>query len=151
MASLDATTQRLNALIYDKTIDRLRRAPMTLDTLARLRWAAQWLSIVRAGSKPLHGIDVPAEAWVVPPEPVTASRGAWIHNTWRDDQSSDPPYRWHLFTGDLRWRPAWTEVGLSGLCGIDLRSGRHLAVQDEPGASGACLHCVRKSQRSERA
>lgn len=136
--------------IYEGRLAHLLHRAMSQRTFADLRWAVRWLEVVRSGSRPLKAISAePPAAYQTPPEPVSASRGAWIHSTFRDDPGGDPAYRWHLFTGDLAWRPAWDHVRLSTLCGVTLLAGDHLAARDEPGQSGACRRCLRKSQRSD--
>jgi hypothetical protein len=71
--------------------------------------------------------------------------GSWIRL--HPAEASRPSDRWHLFTGDMIWRPAWAEPSLEGACGYTTgvltgSSTLHVidAEPDEP-----CLLCVARA------
>lgn len=142
-----ATTDAINRQSYELAVRRLLREPMTWDTFARLRSAREWLDRAldhqrNIGSTLVLGEKMGAFDWVI--EPITARAGQWVHDTARDGAPrSMKPYRWHLFTGDLRWRATSTGVGVETLCGLGVW-GHSVVSGDEPGEGGACLYCTRR-------
>ncbi len=68
--------------------------------------------------------------------------GSWIRKFnewtgWTGDQ-------WHLFTGDMTWRPTWPEPSLEAACGYATGSPTHAeqirATDREPAAP--CQRCL---------
>jgi hypothetical protein len=55
--------------------------------------------------------------------------------------------RWHLFTGDMTWRPYWTEPSLDAACGYHtgaLTNAETLHVNEgEP--DSPCLLCLARA------
>ena len=71
--------------------------------------------------------------------------GSWIRL--HSIQSGRPSDRWHLFTGDMIWRPAWSEPSLEAACGYNTgvltgTATLHVidAEPDEP-----CLLCLARA------
>jgi hypothetical protein len=70
--------------------------------------------------------------------------GSWIR---LHPAESSRPDRWHLFTGDMIWRPSWSEPSLEAACGYNtgVLSGSETlhvidAEPDEP-----CLLCLARA------
>jgi hypothetical protein len=70
--------------------------------------------------------------------------GSWIRLHSADTSRPD---RWHLFTGDMIWRPAWSEPSLEAACGYNtgvLTGSATLHVIDaEP--DEPCLLCLARA------
>jgi hypothetical protein len=71
--------------------------------------------------------------------------GSWIRL--HSIESGRPSERWHLFTGDMIWRPAWSEPSLEAACGYNTGvlagvATLHVidAEPDEP-----CLLCLARA------
>jgi hypothetical protein len=92
-------------------------------------------------NRPLDSQPAAAIIEAMTPPPA----GSWIRL--HSIESGRPSERWHLFTGDMIWRPAWSEPSLEAACGYNTGvlagvATLHVidAEPDEP-----CLLCLARA------
>jgi len=140
---VNRTTRTAWQLTYERSIEEFLLGDLDIEALLSLISAASWMaSLDRTGHVPTGEIVDPNKGSL--PRTIDAPAGAWVHETYRDNMRGEKPYRWHVFTGDVAWRPGWRWVRGTMLCGHEVTAGEELVYAEQPPDGGACRICVRR-------